>query len=276
MLALSISSCIPRTTDGYKPPLASDGLKAHEANWQNASLVSGLYRVTFTYDDGKRIRLNCNMAVEPESRARVDLSSDRGAEAVVTLTPEFINLLNHREKYYIREKATPYNAGRMVGLELPVQEAAALLCGEGFATERFDHLLRTTTEEGGTDLSMYHKTEALKALAYIDPFGRLRHISYLDSVTEEIILRVNYGDFRVEKSSGFYWPGKLVISILRRHEQIELIARDVDINNERVMERLDKSVFVRLARGTRLDLEAIPPGDPVLYRNLKVYVEEAQ
>jgi hypothetical protein len=68
----------------------------------------------------------------------------------------------------------------------------------------------------------------------------------------------------------------MVISILRRNEQIELLARDVDINNERIMERLDKSVFVRLARGTRLELEAIPPGDPVLYRNLKIYVEEAQ
>jgi hypothetical protein len=269
------ASCARKPPDGFRPPLADDPLQAQIDNWRRAHILSGAYGVAFSYADGDTVRLRADLLDEPGERARVDLSSDRGAEAVVTITPEFINLLNHREKYWIRETSSASINERMVGLPLPAQEAAALLAGMGFDPERFEHIYTDADAEGGVRLRLYHATAPLTGTGSIDAFGRLRSIAYSDSGSEQVVIAVQYLDFRHDADSGLIWPGRVEIDLPLRGESISLSARDVDIDNERVMSRL-KRLFARLETGSRIHIEQVPPGAPLLYRNLKVYVEDTK
>ena len=273
LILLFVSGCTRKPSDGYRPPIAEDGIKAQQENWRNVRIFSGRYRITFRYSDGDKISLRGDMVIEPNNRTRVDLSSDRGNEAVVTITPEFTNLLNYREKYFIREPTTASTAERMVGIYLPAQETASLISGQGFGQERFEQVFTDAGEDGATNIRLFHNDQSLRAEGEIDPFGRLRSIRYYDAVSEEMIIDADYLEFRLDSKTGLVWPTLIIIALPKRGEQITIKAADVDIDSEFALKRRSHT-FARLESGTRLFLDQIPPGDPLLYRNLKVYVEE--
>ena len=269
-----LAGCARKPNDGFRPPLAENPLEFHYDNWSRAKLLSGFYRTTFEYSDGDKLSLKAEVVVEPDARSYIKLISDRGTEAMVTITPEFVNLLNNRDKYYINEPTTAEVAERMVGLHLPSQEAACLLAGSGFDQERMEHIYADPAADGGVALRMFHATEDIRATGRIDEFGRLRSITYYDATTDEALISADYLSFRHEGQAGLVWPGIVEIYLPRRNEHITLRATDVDINNDYVLGRADKFVFARLVRGTRLHLEDIPPGAPLLYRDLKVYIQD--
>jgi hypothetical protein len=189
------------------------------------------------------------------------------------ITEEIINLLNHREKYFLREATTVDNARRLIGFPLLSPEIAALLSGQGFVPERFSQILPTANEDGSVTVELWHKHENLRAIAEIDAFARLRKIEFIDTQTEQVFMRARYLEFRFDAVSGIVWPNLLLLELLDRGEHLRLAGVDVDINNQQRLAIADR-IFVRRERGPQLQLETIPPGAPILYRNLKVYVEE--
>ena len=269
-LALATTSCPPRRTDGYRPPLAGDPVAAFADNWEPLEAMSGAYRARFRYADGKRVPLTANMVVERDARVRVDLSSDRGSEAIVIIGPELINLVNLRDRYHVREENNPYNAGRMIGIYLPPEEVAAILSGRGIEAERFSQIYADPADGGGVYLRAYHADEALRAAAYVDAYGRMRSARYIDSRSEEQIVSVSYSGFRLDGDTGIVWPGTIEIELEHSGEQITLSAYRVDVNPT----GLDLDfIFLPRERGSRLWLDDVPPGPPLLYRSAREYVQ---
>lgn len=273
-LIVVVSGCPTKKPGrGYQPALTSDPYKAQTENWDKAQLFSGAYSARFTYSNGKKIRLRADMVIQPVLQSVYDLSYNANAVAIVTITPDFINLLNHREKYYVRAATTVENAEKLVGIYLPSQEVACMLSGRGFDPERFENIFPGDAEGGGIVLSMYHKIESLRAEAHIDEFGRLLTIIFFEAGENNPFIRAKYNGFRHDEKHDLIWPTVLDIELLDRNEKIHLKAIDVDINSERQMERLN-SIFARRVRGNKIDLDKVPPGPPLLYRNLKVYAED--
>jgi hypothetical protein len=271
LLVLLLSGCPPKQPLGYSPPPADDPLAAFKANWAKFKLVSGQYKVAFRYSDGQKVTLRADMIVENGDRSRVDLSSDRGSEAVVIISPDFINLLNQRERYYVREENTPENAGRLVGLYLPPREVAAVLSGRGLDSNGFTQLYREPDGDGGVRLLGFHEKESLRVTARIDAGGRLLSARYTQADTDEPIVDIRYLAFRLDGAGGLVWPTHLEIDLLRSGDKIILRAGDVDINP--VKPDLDFLLSPRqLGSGERLRLEDVPPGPPLLYRSAKEYV----
>ena len=269
-LALAATSCPPRRTDGYRPPPAADPVAAFAANWAPLEVMSGAYRARFRYADGKRVPLTANVVVERGARLRVDLSSDRGSEAIVIIVPELINLVNLRDRYHVREENTPYNAGRMIGIYLPPEEVAAILSGRGFEPGRFSQVYAEPADGGGASLRAYHAGEALRVDAYVDAYGRLRSARYIDGRSDEPIVAVSYRGFRLDGESGIVWPGTTEIELALSGEQITLSALRVDVNPT----GLDLDfIFLPRERGSRLRLDDVPPGPPLLYRSAREYVQ---
>lgn len=272
-LLLIFCGCIKRPGDGYRPPAADDPLNAFRSNWEHAEVVSGVYKVIFTYENGDRVSLNADMVIEPRLRARVDLIYNGTTKfAIVTLTPEFINLLNIRERYFIREVTSPENAGKMIGIYLPPQEVSALLCGEGFIPDR-EQVYTDPDGEGGISLRLFHSSEDFRAIGRIDRFGRLRSIRYINAITEELLIVATYREFRLDRRSGLVWPGRIEIYLPKSGEKILFLEKGVDINEPDVQSRFE-TIFAKLERGDRIRLENIPPGPPLLYRSVKEYAEK--
>jgi hypothetical protein len=265
-----LEACAEHRPDGYRPPQAQDPWAAWEANWSGFKLLSGAYRVNFRYSDGQKVSLTANMVVERGERSRIDLSSDRGAEAIVILKPEIINLVNQRDRYYLDEENTPANADRIVGLYLPPAEVTALLTGRGIEPESFDQIFKDPAEEGGLMISGYHSRANLRFNAYIDAFGRLRSIRFTDSLTDQPVVAASYLGFRLDKRTAIVWPGVIEVELLSHGEFVRFSASDVDINPE----GLDlKYIYTTHAHRNRLRLEDVPPGPPLLYSSAKEYVQ---
>jgi hypothetical protein len=281
MLALTLvvllaAACATKQPgDGYRPPATRDGLAALAQNWDRVSLYWGFRGVTFEYSDGESVSLDAEIFVQPLLRSRYDLISSRGNEAVVTVTPDFINLLNHRERYFLRETTTPENAEQLVGLFLPAQELAAILSGRGFDPARFAQVYADPDDTGGSFLRLFHASEPIVASGWIDPYGRLRSIIYRESDSDAPIVRVSYDDFHRDSDSGLVWPGHVVIELMRRGERITLDGGRISINDPAMMQNLDSRIFARLERGQRVYLQDVPPGPPLLYRSVKEYVRPA-
>lgn len=273
LLLYLITGCSHKPVDGFRPPLSKNPLETQQNNWNAAKLLSGFYKVTFQYSNGEKITLKGDTVIEPDARTRMGLVSDFQEEAVVTITPEFINLLNHREKYFIREQTSISIAEQMIGLYLPAQEAASVLCGKGFNRERFEQIYSNDLEGGSKSIQLFHAQESLKTEAVIDQFGRLRLVKYIDTTKDVEVINARYLEFRHDSKSGLIWPTYIVINLPQRGERITMIATNITINNEYVLGRLEYT-FARLERGKRLYLENIPPGEPLLYRNLKNYVAD--
>jgi hypothetical protein len=272
VMVLLLTGCPPKEPLGYSPPRAEDPLAAFEANWAKLRLVSGEYKVNFRYSDGQKVSLRADMIVENGNRLRIDLSSDRGNEAVVIISPDIINPLNLRERYYVREDNTPENAGRLVGLYLPPREVAAVLSGRGLDTKDFAQLYREPDGKGGLRLLGFHEKESLRVTAAIDAYGRLLSARYTQADTDEPIVDIRYLAFRLDGASGLVRPTRLEIDLLRSGDRIVLRAGDVDINPDKP--DLDFLLSPRaLGRGDRLRLEDVPPGPPLLYRSAKEYVQ---
>jgi len=270
VIALGLfTSCAERRPEGYRPPMAKDPWAAYEANWSGFSLISGAYRVRFQYSDGQAVKLTANMVVERGDRTRIDLSSDRGAEAIVILKPEIINLVNLRDRYYLDEANTSENADRMVGLYLPPTEVSALLSGIGIRPESYDQLFTDPADGGGMMVSGFHASADLRLNAYVDAYGRLRSLRFVDSITDEPVIAARYLGFRLDGRTGAVWPGIVEIDLLRHGESVRFTASDVDLNPD----GLDlKFIFTTRAHRDRLRLDDVPPGPPLLYRSAKEYV----
>jgi hypothetical protein len=252
-LIFLLDACAARRPDGYRPPPAQDPWAAWEANWSGFNLVSGAY-----------------MVIERGERSRIDLSSDRGAEAIVILKPGTINLVNQRERYYLDEEDTPANADRIVGLYLPPTEVAALLSGRGIEPKSYDQLYKDPAEDGGLTISAFHAGADLRLNAYIDSYGRLRSVRFVDSLTDRPVVSASYLGFRLDKRTGLVWPGVIEVELLSHGESVRFNAYDVDHNPE----GLDlKFIFATHAHRNRLRLADVPPGPPLLYRSAKEYVQ---
>lgn len=268
-----LCACPPREPLGYKPPPVDDPVKAFENNWDKFKLTSGQYKLTFRYSDGQRVSLRADMVVDPDERCRVDLSSDRGLEAYIILNSTIINLINWRERYYVREDNTPENSGRLVGLYLPANEVTALLGGRGIKPKRFSQVYREPVEGGGIRLLAFHESEGIRMSALLDNSGRLLSARYVEADTEEPLVEVQYSGFRLHGATGLVWPTRFVIDLMKTGDRITFRARDVDINPAR--DDLD-FVFAprRPGRGKQLRLEDVPPGGPpLLYSSVKEYVK---
>lgn len=270
------SGCATHTPgDGYRPPIVRDHLAALAQNWNRVELLWGFRGVTFEYADGEAVSLDAELFVQPLLRSRYDLISSRGAEAVVTVTPDFINLLNHRERYFLREPTSPANAELLVGLYLPAQELAAILSGRGFDPSRCDQVYADPEENGGAYLRLFHAAEPIVATGYIDAYGRLRSIIYRESNGDTPIVRVSYSDFRLDGDAGLVWPGRIIIELMRRGERITLDGGRIEVNDPAMLANLDARIFARLERGDRIWLRDVPAGPPLLYRSVKEYVRPA-
>ena len=270
ILALIAVSCAERRPEGYRPPRAADPWIAWQENWSGLETVSGAWRVTFRYSDGKKVPLRADMVVERLQRSRIDLSSDRGAEAIVILKPEQINLVNQHDRYYLDEANTPENADRMVGLYLPPDEMSALLSGRGIELESYEQLYVDPSEEGGVFISGFHAGAELRLEAYVDPHGRLRSLRFNDTARSEPVIAARFLDYNLDRRSGIVWPGMIEIDLLRHGESVTFKASDVDINPM----GLDlKFIFTTRAHRDRLSLSDVPPGPPLLYRSAKEYVQ---
>ncbi len=264
------TSCAERRPEGYRPLITGDPWAAYEANWSEFGLISGAYRVLFQYSDGQRVKLTANMVVEKGDRSRIDLSSDRGAEAIVILKPEIINLVNQRDRYYLDEANTPENADRMVGLYLPPAEVSALLSGIGIQPGSYSQLYTDPADGGGLLVSGFHASADLRLNAYVDAYGRLRSLRFVDSVTDEPVVAARYLGFRLDRRTGVVWPGIVEIDLQRHGESVRFTASDVDLNPE----GLDlKFIFTTRAHRDRVRLDDVPPGPPLLYRSAKEYVK---
>lgn len=271
LLALLLfPSCSERRSDGFRPPPTADPWGAWETNWSPLQAVSGAWRVSFRYADGKKVPLLANMVVERLERSFIELRSDRGMEAIVVLKPDTINLVNQRDRYYLEEANTPENSDRVVGLYLPPREVAAVLNGRGIETGSYDQLYKDPSEEGGIFVSGFHAAADLRLEAYIDAFGRLRSVRFTDVNSDRPVVAARYFSFRLDRKTGIVWPGVIEIDLLRHGEQVTFRASDVDINPT----GLDfKFIFTTRAHRRRLRLEDVPPGPPLLYNSAKEYVK---
>ena len=270
-LVLVSTACPPREPLGYQPPPAADQIGAFEANWRGLEVISGSFRTTFRYSDGQKVTLTANLVVDGRERSFVELSSDRGMEALVVVNASVINLVHIRDRYHVREENNRENAGRLIGLYLPPQEVAAVLAGRGLLLERFEQMYSEPDEDGRLQLSGYHATENLRASALIDGYGRLLSIRYIDTTSDEAIVEARYLGFRLDKATGLVWPSRIEVDLLRTGDGIVMRAADVDLNNK----ELDLNyIFTprETRRGSRLRLEDVPPGPPLLYRSAKEYV----
>lgn len=273
LLLMALSGCSRAPQTGFEPPLASDPYQAYQENWQNLELFSGAFEAEYTFSDGDSQRVRADTLIQPGRRSIIDLTYQTTSVAHIMITEEFITLLNHRERYFIREPSTTTTARRMVGIPLLSEEIAALFSGRGFIPERYSQILPTQNEDGSVELELWHSTADLRVEAHIDQFGRLRHLDFINTTTERTFVHAEFLEFRKDSATGIVWPNLLHISLLDRGESLRLSGISVDINNRRLMRGIDRK-FVKRERGPRIALDDIPPGPPVLYRNLKVYAEE--
>ena len=269
-IALVQSNCAARRPDGYRPPPTEDPFSAFTANWAPLETVSGSYGLRFRYADGKKVSLTANMVVGLHARTRIDLSSDRGAEAILILTPELLNMVNLHDKYYVREENNREHADILVGLYLSAEEVAALMSGKGINPERFSQVYADPADGGGVYLRAFHASDNIRVVAYVDEFGRMRNARFLDAATDEPIVAARYLGFRLNGRTGIVWPTVVEIDLLRHGESVRLRAYDVDLNPSQI--DVDY-VFTPRSRGKRLLLEDVPPGPPLIYRSAKDYVE---
>jgi hypothetical protein len=278
LLALIVSGCGPMKSLEFEPLVQGDPLQAHIDNWKKIVTVSGAYTVRFTDSAGKSSSVLGNIVIVTGEKCSIELASDRGNEALIVLSPEQLNLVNHRENYYLLEKNSVSNSERMVGMYLPSQELAAVLSGSGFVPDRTVNFHQEVLEQGGLKFDFYHLDQQLRASGKVDSLGRLRTISYFDTVHDETILRAEYNNYFSGTTTGEYLPGKVAIYLPQRREGILLTSRErnkLSINAKFVLDNMER-IFSSKEIGTRIDLEDIPAGPPILYRNLRQYVEKQQ
>lgn len=275
LILIALTACSRKPSDGFRPPIAEDPLAAFLENWHSVRLVSGAYEAEYTFSDGGSQGVRADMLVQPDRRSVVNLTYQTRTVAHVMIAEDVMTLINHREKYFIREQTNAETARRMVGIPLLSQEIAALLSGKGYVPSRYSQVFPTAGEDGGVLLDLWHMDENLRARAGIDKFGRLRWIQFADTNTEFVFLRCEYLEFRQDFATTTVVPDLIVLNLLDRGETLRLEGKSVDINNKRLLDNAGRQ-FVRRERGPRIRLNDIPEGAPVLYRNLKVYVEDEQ
>jgi hypothetical protein len=146
-----------------------------------------------------------------------------------------------------------------------------LLSGRGIEPESYDQLFKDPAEGGGLMISAFHAGADLRLNAYIDSYGRLRSVRFVDSLTDRPVISASYLGFRLDRRTGLVWPGVIEVELLSHGESVRFSAYDVDHNPE----GLDlKYIFTTHAHRNRLRLADVPPGPPLLYSSAKEYVQQ--